>query len=72
MDTFRADVKAAMSNPSPAEAAKTPEEITVDNALSDGIITEREHWLGVLTGSIAPNREYIKAMMDNAHNKISK
>ena len=50
--------------------AKTPEEITVDNALADGIITNREHWLSVLRGTIPPNREYIKTMMDNAHSKI--
>ncbi|MDR1703921.1 MAG: peptidoglycan recognition protein family protein [Clostridiales bacterium] len=94
MDTFRADVKAAITKaaddkaqtadtaaapaakpavkpaakPKPAKpVVKTPEEITVDNAIADGIITEREHWLGVLTGTIKPNTDYIKIMMDNAH-----
>ena len=52
--------------------SKTPEEITVDNAIADGIITERTHWLGVLTGTITPNKAYIKAVLDNAHNKIKK
>ncbi len=56
--------------PATATAPKTPEELTVDNALTDGIITDRAHWLGVLTGSLTPSRANIKAMMDNAHLKI--
>jgi hypothetical protein len=52
--------------------AKTLEETIVDNAFADGIITNRSHWLGVLTGTIAPNQDYIKALMDNAHSKLVK
>lgn len=55
-----------------AAAEKTPEELTVDNALADGIITDRLHWLGVLTGTITPNRANIKTLMDNAHGKIAR
>ncbi|MCL2462734.1 MAG: hypothetical protein FWF44_08725 [Defluviitaleaceae bacterium] len=52
--------------------AKTPEETTVDNAFADGIITDRAHWLGVLNGTVTPNRAYIKIVMDNAHNRIKR
>jgi len=69
MDSFRADVKKALL--ALAADKRTPEEVTVDNAISDGIITTKEHWLGVLKGDIAPRREYIKIMMDNAHRKIN-
>ena len=71
MDTFRADVKKAMGQTETAPA-KTPAEITVDNAYADGIITDKNHWLGVLNGSIAPNKDYIKILMDNVHNKLKK
>ena len=67
MDNFRADVKQAMTSP----LAKTPEEVTIDNALADGIITDRAHWLGVLTGTVAPNRSYIKLLIDNAHRQLT-
>jgi len=51
---------------------RTPEEITVDNALADGIIGDRAHWLGVLNGTIRPVPAYIAGMMRNAHNIISR
>ena len=70
MDSFRADVKKALLEQ--AVDNRTPEEITVDNAMADGIITTKEHWLGVLKGTITPNREYIKIMMDNAHDKLKR
>lgn len=62
-DTFISKVKTQLTE-------KTKEEITVDNALADGIITERDYWLGVLRGTITANPDYIKIVMDNAHNKI--
>ena len=68
MDTFRADVQKIIAAP----AAKTPEETTVDNALADGIITDRAHWLGVLTGTVTPNRANIKTLMDNAHKQLTR
>lgn len=55
-----------------SEPAKSPEEITVEGAIKAGIITDRLHWLGVLTGTITPNKGNIKAMMDNANAKINK
>jgi len=69
MDTFRADVKKILE--AQTTDNRTPEEITVDNAISAGIITTKEHWLGVLTGTIAPRREFIKTMMDNSIKKIT-
>ena len=66
MDTFRAEVKKTMAAP----AMKTPEEITIDNALADLIVTDRAYWLGVLTGAVAPNRFNIKALMDKTHGRL--
>ena len=56
------------------EASTGPpqEELVVDKAIADGIITDRAHWLGVLTGSIKPNPAFIKIMMENAHAKINR
>ena len=51
---------------------KSAEEITVDNAIADGVITERAHWLGVLTGTIKPIPEYIKTVFDRYHVKVKK
>ena len=65
MDTFRADVKKHLA------PTKTPEEITVEHAFLDGIISDKVYWLNVLNGTTTPNRGYIKIMMDNAHKKIS-
>lgn len=48
----------------------SPEEITVDNAISDGVVSDRAYWLGVIRGTITPDREYIKIILDNAHVKI--
>jgi len=53
-----------------AESLLSPEEATVINAIADGIISSKEHWLGVLQGTITPNPAFIKIMMDNAHRKI--
>jgi len=50
---------------------KTPEEITVDNAIAAGVITDRDHWLGVLNGTVAPNRANIKLLMDKIINNKS-
>lgn len=53
-------------------AEKSPEETTVDNAIAAGILTDRAHWVGVLTGNVAPNRGNIKTLLDNAYAKIKK
>ena len=49
---------------------QTPEEITVDAAIADGIITDRTYWLGVLDGTVKPTPGCIKLLMDNAHGRI--
>jgi hypothetical protein len=49
---------------------KTPVEITVDNALADGVIVDREYWLNVLSGNNPANHEYIKAVFDRYHAKL--
>ena len=58
--------------PQPEPPQRTPEEITVDNAVADGLITDRAHWLGVLTGNITPVRGNIKRLIDNAHEIINR
>ncbi|MCL2215374.1 MAG: LysM peptidoglycan-binding domain-containing protein, partial [Defluviitaleaceae bacterium] len=50
----------------PSVPEQTEEEVTVDNAISAGIITDRAHWLGVLTGNIAPVPRNIMRVMNNA------
>jgi len=49
---------------------RTANEITVDNAIADGVLTDRLHWLGVLSGTIKPVPEYIKIALDRYHAKM--
>ena len=51
-------------------ASEAPEETTMSNALADGIITDRVYWLGVLNGTVVPNRGNIKILIDNAYKKL--
>jgi hypothetical protein len=51
---------------------KTPEEITVDAAVSNGILSDRAYWLGVLSGAVIPDKMFVKALLDNAVKKISR
>jgi hypothetical protein len=51
---------------------KSPEEQTVDNALEDGILSDKAYWLNVLLGKTVPSREFIKGLLDNVHKVISK
>ena len=51
---------------------KSPEEITIDNAIADGIITGRQYWLEVLLGLITPSRQNIKALMEKIHIRLKK
>jgi len=47
--------------------AQNPKEISVDNAIKAGIVTDRNYWLGVLNGAITSNLDVnIKSLMDNA------
>jgi hypothetical protein len=59
----------ALHTPPPVPE-KTPEALTVDNALAAGIITEKQYWLNVLTGQTAADAAFIKIMMDNAIREI--
>lgn len=54
----------------PKTPLKTPEEVTVDNAIADGIITDRAYWLGVLTGKVQANGGNVKTLLDNTHRRI--
>jgi hypothetical protein len=36
-----------------------------------GLITDRDHWLGVIAGLIKPVPEYIKILLDRAHERIN-
>ena len=49
---------------------KSPEEITVDNALEIGIIGDGAYWLAVLKNEKAADPAYIKIVLDNAYNKV--
>jgi len=55
----------------PPEETRTPEEITVDNAFSVGILGDKAYWVGVLRGTITANPEFVKKLLDNAYNKIT-
>ena len=62
MDTFRADVAKEINF-----AVKTPEEITVENAVKDGVIADTDYWLNALYGKITVNKEKLKEMIDKYH-----
>ena len=51
--------------------AKSPEETTVDNAISIGVISDKDYWLSVLLSKTQANPAYIKIILDNAYNKIT-
>ena len=59
-------------NPPPPEPPPvlSPEEITVENAFSVGILGDKAHWLGVIRGTIAARPEYIKGLLDNAYKRV--
>jgi len=56
--------------PPPPPPALTPEEITVNNAFSVGILGDKVHWLGVLRGTIPARPEFVKGLLDNAYKRI--
>jgi hypothetical protein len=82
MDTFRADVAKGLAAPAaPAAPAKDAapaanpqdtkaQEATVDNAVADGVITDKAYWLSVLNGTTVPDKAFIKALLDNTHKAI--
>lgn len=63
-------MKIAMDNAHRKLQTRTPKEKTVDNAIVDGIITERVYWQGVLDGTIRANPGYVKIVFDNIHKKL--
>ena len=46
---------------------KTPEEISVQNAVKDGVITDADYWLNALYGKTAVSKENLKALIDRYH-----
>lgn len=69
MDSFRADVKTELARQAGTLPSAT--ERTVDNGVADGVLTDKAHWLGVLDGTIQPNREYIKTALDRYHSRLT-
>ena len=49
---------------------KTPIEITVDNAVADGIVGDHKHWTDVLSGEVPAKPEHIKTLMDKYHDAL--
>jgi len=64
-DIFIAKIEERLNSPI------SPEAITVENAISAGLVTDYTHWLGVLTGTITPNPKFIKILIDRAVEKLS-
>lgn len=56
----------------PAAPEKTPAEISVDNGVSDGVITDVDYWLEVLNGTKTASAENIKFLIDKYHNELEK
>ena len=50
---------------------KTPEEITVQNAVKDGIITDADYWLNALCGKTTVSKENLKMLIDKYHAAFS-
>ncbi|MCL1819118.1 MAG: N-acetylmuramoyl-L-alanine amidase [Oscillospiraceae bacterium] len=65
----RAIASAVIGSDGAQASGKTPEEITVDNAVADGIVSDRDYWLGVLRGTIQPKPEYVKIVLDRYREK---
>jgi N-acetylmuramoyl-L-alanine amidase len=46
---------------------KTPEEISIENAVTDGAITDTTYWLNALNGKTTVNKENLKILIDTYH-----
>ena len=68
--TFLSKVNDYIQEIPPPPPPTTPEEITVNNAFTIGLLGDKVYWLGVITGTIIPKPEYVKTILDNAYNKI--
>ncbi len=58
----------------PAPAATTADgrtiasiEATVDNAIADGIVSDRAYWIAILSGEQQVNPAHLQTMLDNIH-----
>jgi hypothetical protein len=49
---------------------RAPEEITVDNAIADGVLTDRLHWINVLAGKTPANPAHVKIAFDRYHERV--
>ncbi|MDL2288257.1 hypothetical protein LJC32_02630 [Oscillospiraceae bacterium OttesenSCG-928-F05] len=49
----------------------SPEEVTAQNAASDGAINSPDYWVRVLRGEKAADSAYIKALMDGYHRVVT-
>lgn len=46
---------------------KTPEEMSVANAVNDGVVTSPEYWLKVLNGTMSASAANVKTLIDKYH-----
>ena len=54
----------------PETLSKTPEEITIENAMKDGAITDVDYWLDALYGKTTVSKENLKTLMDKYHSIV--
>jgi len=47
-------------------------EQTVDNAIKDGVIVDKEHWTKVLMGEIPANHEFVRIVFDRYSEKVNR
>jgi len=68
------DLMYAAASPAPASspAGKSPVEVTVDNAAADGVLVDKAHWVGVLSGKVLANPGFLKTILDRYHDKCKK
>ena len=55
-----------------SRAAKSPEEVTVTNTVSDGVVTMPDYWLAVLRGERTASAANVKALMDKYHEALGR
>lgn len=72
--TYGNDIVKMMAQLEVTQAApeKTPAEISVENSVTDGIITDAAYWLEVLNGTKTASAENIKHLIDKYHNELGK
>jgi hypothetical protein len=55
----------------PAEDGRLSVEQTVDNAIADGIVTDRAYWIAILNGDQLVNPQHLQTMLDNIHKQLN-